>query len=50
MFVIIFYIRLQDGETSATKLVAEKYQSLDKELGIILGGMQGAPAETLSGL
>lgn len=36
---------LRDGETSATKLVAEKYQSLDKELSSILGGMQGAPQE-----
>jgi DNA-binding protein YbaB len=34
---------LRDGETSATKIVAEKYQTLDKELGAILGGMGGAP-------
>lgn len=38
---------LRDGETAATKIVAEKYQTLDKELSGILGGMQGgeAPAE-----
>ena len=33
---------LRDGETSATKIVAEKYQTLDKELGAMLGGMGGA--------
>lgn len=35
---------LRDGETSATKIVAEKYQSLDKELSGILGGMAGGAA------
>eukprot|EP00558_Chaetoceros_sp_UNC1202_P007228 CAMPEP_0197247488 /NCGR_PEP_ID=MMETSP1429-20130617/29226_1 /TAXON_ID=49237 /ORGANISM="Chaetoceros sp., Strain UNC1202" /LENGTH=173 /DNA_ID=CAMNT_0042708405 /DNA_START=69 /DNA_END=590 /DNA_ORIENTATION=- len=35
---------LRDGETSATKIVAEKYQSLDKELSGIMAGMQGGQA------
>jgi len=34
---------LRDGETRATQVVAEKYQSLDKELQAILGGMGGGP-------
>jgi DNA-binding protein YbaB len=37
---------IRSGEESATKVVAEKYQSLDKELSGMLGGMGGgAPAE-----
>lgn len=32
---------IRDGETAATKVVAEKYQSLDKELSSILGGLSG---------
>ncbi len=32
---------LRNGEESATKVVAEKYQSLDKELSGMLGGMTG---------
>lgn len=32
---------IRDGETAATKIVAEKYQSLDKELSSILGGLAG---------
>lgn len=35
---------LRDGETAATKIVAEKYQSLDKELSGILGGMGAGAA------
>ncbi|GFH45058.1 hypothetical protein CTEN210_01532 [Chaetoceros tenuissimus] len=35
---------LRDGETAATKVVAEKYQSLDKELSGILGGMGAGAA------
>ena len=36
---------LRSGEECATKIVAEKYQTLDKELSGILGGaMGGAPA------
>jgi DNA-binding protein YbaB len=34
---------LRNGEESATKVVAEKYQSLDKELSGMLGGMAGGP-------
>ena len=39
---------IRDGETVAAKLVAEKYQILDRELGQMMSGMQGggaAPAE-----
>lgn len=34
---------LRNGEESATKVVAEKYQSLEAEMSDILGGMGAAP-------